>query len=1341
MNDRPCARGLLAWLALFLCGAAAAQEDVYVPEELEPWREWVLHGHESRACPFFFNQSPAEKGQAVCAWPGTLELAVGATEARFSQSWTVYGDEQWVPLPGDAARWPEGVTADGRPLTVVLRANVPAVRLAPGRHRIAGTIAWEQRPRALSLPAETGLVALTIDGRRIARPERSGNNLWLGERESAPEAADALQVEVYRLVEDGVPTRLYTLLMVDVAGRLREEVIEPALLPGFIPTALESDVPARLESDGRLRLQVRPGSFEVILEARAEDVLNEVTLPPPVRNLPDTEIWSYRSNDRLRVTVPEGLPPVDPEQVDVPYDFTDLPAFRVEAGDTLTIVERSRGKVGGGDLLHLARVLWLDFEGSGFTFSDTVTGQLDGNWRLDMAAPYVLQNAVENGENLLVTAGDGEGLTGVELRTRELNLEAYGRLDTRDAVPASGWQARLAGMSAELNLPPGQKLLAAGGADRARGAWLERWRLLDFFLVLIVTLAVAKLFGRPAGALALAALVLSWHEPGAPHWAWLNALAAIALARVAPAGRLRTVARAYRVLGVAIVVAWLVPFAPGELRIAIHPQLESQRDAAMAQLGRATKVAPAAEPMAVPAMGDEVEEIVVSAMRSRTYSRYAPNAIVQAGPGRPAWRWNTYALEWSGPVDPGRTLDLWILPRWLVSAWRIMAVLLSAAFAALLVLELVGRSWRELGPPRRQATPALGIALAAAVGLLAVPPAGAQTPSPQILEQLEQRLLEPPPCTPRCAEIVAARIDVSADAMSVELEVHAHADVAVPLPGSASGWRPERVAVDDASAPYVYRRADGTLWVRATPGRHRVELAGPLPPVESVDVPFPEPPRIVTAQAEGWEVAGIDQRRLRAGSLTLTRVRAGGEADARWESSRFPVFVRVERTIELDLDWKVTTTVTRVAPREGAITLDIPLLPGASLTDDLPVQDGRVRVAFGATEEEVEWSATLPRTTPLVLHAPAAAPWKEVWRFGVANIWHATFEGVPESEPEEPSPTARIAEFYPRGGESLTLHATRPEATAGATLAFDAVTLWTEVGARSRTVTLDLAYRSTRGAQHLLRLPADARLLDVSIDGDDEPLRLGEAGELTLPIVPGEHQARVRWQQDAAVGAWLETPAVDLGADAGNVSLTLDLSPDRWVLATFGPRLGPAVMYWPELAAMLLIALVLGRTSLTPLATRHWLLLGLGFSTFSWPVLALVATWLLAAGARVRLRLGDDVPRWRYNALQVAFALLSLSALFAILVSVPVGLLGSPDMHIAGNGSYGQHLSWFHDRSAGPLPGAAVFSLPLWVYKLAILAWALWLSFALLRWLPWAWRAFVAQGLWRGRPPRAPAPV
>ena len=36
--------------------------------------------------------------------------------------------------------------------------------------------------------------------------------------------------------------------------------------------------------------------------------------------------------------------------------------------------------------------------------------------------------------------------------------------------------------------------------------------------------------------------------------------------------------------------------------------------------------------------------------------------------------------------------------------------------------------------------------------------------------------------------------------------------------------------------------------------------------------------------------------------------------------------------------------------------------------------------------------------------------------------------------------------------------------------------------------------------------------------------------------------------------------------------------------------------------------------------------------------------------------------------------------------------------------------------------------------KLAILAWALWLAFALLKWLRWGWDCFSAGGLWKPKP-------
>ena len=1321
----------------------AGTRDIYIPPQLETWKDWVLEGKEYLDCPFFFNQTAAESS-SVCAWPGRLNLEIDGDGGRFDQTWIVYAGKNWLTLPGDSTHWPEQVRVDDRAGLILARNSVPGVHVGPGTYHITGRFQWAERPRTLRVPADTGLVALTVDGRRIQRPERNEAGLWLGEREEGKQTQDALSVQVYRLVQDDVPMRLTTRVQIEVSGSVREELLGPALPEGFVPMAMTSALPARLDPDGNLRLQVRPGSWQISLMARAPGILESIPLGEAVTNWPASEIWSYQSNDSLRVTAVEGLPSIDPSQAQVPGEWQQLPAYRIQPGEALAINERSRGLVSAENQLELSRQLWMDFNGDGFAFSDQVGGSMRSGWRLDMAAPYALLSARENDENLLVTLGDAGGLTGVELRRTQISLKALGRTETRGAVPVTGWQHRFNKINTQLHLPPGHKLLAAIGADESPGSWTSRWKLLDFFLLLIITIAAARVFGRRIGALALFAGMLSFHEAGAPIWIWLNLLAAVALVRAAPESRFLRLLKSYRMLSLVALVALLIPFIAGQLRIAIHPQLEVQRSAVYPRgLPDREKVATlgSSEPLDNEAMlaEDLVRERSVAPppMKSQlgSYSRYAPNAMVQAGPGIPSWQWNSYHLRWNGPVDSDRTLRLLILPRWPVSGLRFVLVLLVLGLAGVFAGEILKPRWSW--PPR--AGSRSGRATAAALLTLAMLPLGSAPavaqvetpPPPALLDELQKRLLAPPDCTPCCAEILLADISVTADLLTINMTTNAMADVAIPLPGSPQGWQPERIAMDGAPAMQVYRDRQQVLWVRTTPGRHSISLGGPIPPVDSLEVPFPAVPRVMTARAEDWSVAGMDDRRLLSGSLQLTRLQRQDdqESPARWESTRFPAFVRVERTIIHDLDWRVRTSIYRVAPAQGAITLHVPLLRGESvITQDMSVTDGRVLVSMHPVQQEVSWESTLPPTPTMTMTAAENAPWKEVWRFGIGSIWHAAFSGIPESEIQDEEGTLRFAEFYPRAGETLSLRISRPEASAGTTLAFDSVEISTDLGERSRTSAMSLGYRSTRGAQHMIRLPAGSQVMAVSIDGRNEPLA-AENGELTLPIVPGEHLLQINWRDELAAGTWASTPRIDLGAAAGNINLRMTLPRSRWVLGTVGPPLGPAVLYWSELAVLALFAVILGRIKTTPLTTRHWLLLGLGFSTFSWLVLAIVVAWLLALGWRSNWE--AKVGATEFNGIQFVLAALSVAALVAIVASLPTGLLGTPDMHVAGNGSHGNTLAWFADRSDTVLPQGTVVSAPLWIYKALILAWALWLSFALMRWLPWAWRCFSSTDLWR----------
>lgn len=291
------------------------------------------------------------------------------------------------------------------------------------------------------------------------------------------------------------------------------------------------------------------------------------------------------------------------------------------------------------------------------------------------------------------------------------------------------------------------------------------------------------------------------------------------------------------------------------------------------------------------------------------------------------------------------------------------------------------------------------------------------------------------------------------------------------------------------------------------------------------------------------------------------------------------------------------------------------------------------------------------------------------------------------------------------------------------------------VGKRAIDERLTIAYRSTRGGRHTIALPENARVNEVTVDDEAVQLR-PDKGRLSLNLLPGEHSVEVAWSVRADVGAVTRPSTVDLASPASNVRTTLTLPYDRWVLLTAGEGVGPVVLYWGELIIFLATAWLLGRWAFSPLRTYEWVLLGIGLSTFSWWVFVLVAAWLFIM--RWREGWNPQMPAWRFNTLQVLLAVLTVVAVTTLIFSgIRGSLLGMPDMSVGGPGSGSNTFSWFVDQIEGALPRPLVFSVPMWVYRALMFAWALWIVLALLRWLRWAWAAWKANGFWRGEVVRA----
>ncbi len=1337
---RPYWVGLLLGLLFYSQAGAAPLAVEDVPEPLKPWVKWVLRGHEEKQCPFLYNSGD----QRRCRWPSRLELALSDQEGSFDQQWQVL-HEGWVPLPGENGRWPQEVTVDDEPALVSERGGTPSIHVTSGQHAVSGRFAWERLPESLQIPKETGLVSVTLGDRKLEflDIDKQGR-LWLKERGAGqgPRAGvqNTLDVKVFRRIVDEIPLQITTRIEMQVAGEHREVMLGRALMPDSIPMALTSRLPARLEPDGRLRIQIRPGRWTVVLIARYPGPVNSVALESMEGTWPEEEIWVFDARHHLRLVQIEGVKSIDPRQTSLPASWKAFPAYRLQPGDTLRMVVKRRGDPQPEpDKLSLTRNLWLDFDGGGYTLQDKIKGTMTRSWRLEAAPALELGRVVVDGRPQFITRRQGTRREGVELRRGQIDLVADSRYNGKIArLPAAGWEHDFRKIQSTLHLPPGWRLFAATGIDEVRHTWVNRWSMFDLFMLLIIGAAVGKLWGWRWGGVALVTIALIYHEAGAPRQVWLHILAAVALLRVLPAGRLERFVRLYRNVSLIVLAVIAIPFAVKQVRVGLYPQLERpwqrigvsrgvgvggppmERDKAESKI--AGRKAPMAEALQSMAPREKRRATGSSYFKSEAFRYYDPGAVIQTGPGLPRWSWRKVRLVWNGPVERGQEIRLVLLSPRVDLVLRLLSVLLLG----LLVWRVLNLSLgRGIGPASTGV--ALLVVLLGAGG--AADWARADIPSGKLLGELRERLLEKPECLPRCAQSPRMLLDVEGDVLRLRLEIHALADLAVPLPGREGQWQAQTVLLGGEEAQEVLRDETGRLWLRLPKGHHQVLLEGPLPLLDRVQIDLPLKPHWVTAKVQGWVIEGLHENGIADNQLQLTRSRGNGsERNLRaLEPGSLPPFVRVERILRLGLEWQVDTRVVRASPKGSAVVLEVPLLEGESVTSaGVRAEHGKVLVNMAPQQAQMNWRSVLERREEIALSAPKTSGWTEVWRLDASPIWHVESKGI--SVVHHQSQGRWLPEWRPWPEEAVSLAVTRPEGVKGKTLTVDTSSLTLRPGRRATDVELAVTLRSSQGGQHRLTLPEDALLQSVRINGKLQPIRQ-EGRIVNLPVIPGTQNLNLSWRQGSGIGGRFTSPVVDLGTESVNSSIKVLVPRNRWVLFTGGPPLGPAVLIWGLLIVLVLVAFGLGRFVRTPLNTVHWILLGLGLTQIPVWLAVVVVAWLFALSARREV--ADRLGKWGFNMMQMGLGMLTLAALAVLYYSVSQGLLGLPNMYIAGNGSSSYLLQWFQDRAGSKLPQSWALSLPIAVYRFLMLAWALWLAFALLRWLRWGWDCYSLGGIWR----------
>lgn len=1307
----------------------AIAEEIQAPPVLSEWQGWVSYNHQDGDCPHIYNGKERQ-----CRWPSTLSLDIRQKKAFFKADVELFA-KSWVTLPGNTKHWPQGVKTykDGKLIPVVAHNGKPSVWLDKGHHQISGSFAWVVMPKSLAMAKDIGILHLSINGTTILHPDRTPKGvLHLHDQQLTKETKteDSLEVQVFRKISDTIPMLITTHIDLKVAGSNREISLGAIIPASQIPVSLYSTLPVRLDQTKQIRTQIRPGHFIITLVTRIDESTTSLGLPESTAPWPIEEIWSFESHNEFRtVNIKNGLS-IDPSQTSLPKKWHGLPTYLISKESPLVIETRKRGNENPApDNLALQRTIWLDEDGSHYTIKDQISGTMLNSWRLEMQKDGELGRvSLNNGDQLITRQGD-DGQAGVEVRHGNIDLLAVSRIKAGD-LNITGWDHNFQSVQATLNLPPGWRLFATRGIDQGT-SWLSKWTLLDLFLVLLVVLSTSKLFGLPTAGVTLLTLTLIYHEPGAPRWIWPNLLITIGLIRVIPLGKLRKLMTLYLRVSLGVLLLIAIPFMVEQAHWSLHPQLGYHNDYGPSSFeedyisgGNIENSMPAAvmrrQTLPQKSYISRGKSVLESSQAPQQY-QLDPAANVQTGPGLPSWHWQTMRLRWNGPVMADQPMRLLLIsPLWnrLLGFGR---VLLLASLVLLFLRKHLKLPELDLTTGKTVTT----IFMLVALLLPLEAKASEDIPSPKLLKEYETRLFSPPDCFPECGSIDSMDIVVQKEKLNLNLQIHAYSDIFIPLPTSTL-WEARAINID--GKPATLRRDNKeVLWLHCGKGLHTITMKGVLPQNRDIAFSLPLRPHLVTFSGKGWEMDGVNQNHRPGQNIQLRKIITKKNTPvASFEPGNLPPQLLVERLLRFDMEWSMITTVRRVSPTGAPILVKIPLLDFESVTTGALIKNNTIEATIPATGRSFSWTSSLRKQPSLRLTAHTGKQWSEMWKLDISPMWHVETSGIPSTHNGNQH-TSRQPTWHPWPGETIEIQITRPTAIQGETFTIDASLLAVTPGKRSTESTLTLQARSSKGGQHRVTLPEQSTLKSVTINGKVEPIRM-QGTEVMVPIHPGKQIIILNWTHPNSMGTIYTTSELSIGVDSVNSEIEINVPHSRWVLFTGGPQTGPAILFWAEFLVILLISLGLGQISFTPLKSWQWMLLAGGLSQAGLIPTALVGIWLLALGARKKY--GNDLKGVVFNLQQCGLVLLTIIAAVSLFYAVHNGLLGRPQMQIEGNGSSTFLLKWYLDRfSVYPQPW--FISAPLLVFRLSMLAWALWLAFSVLGWLRWGWECFATNQLWK----------
>ncbi len=506
-------------------------EEIYVPPELEPWVPWVEQENPNWNCAWANKNS-------YCVFPGKLSYEISKKRAEFAIEAELLAKGKII-VPSSAQLVPQRLTTrtlSGKTVHPKTRKNKKGeleISLPSGQYQVTGFFEYESVPNDFPIPEEIGIWSIESE-LGSDKFKRVGKSLVIVSDENENQV-DSLNVKVFRKVIDGSPLRMTTVLQLSISGSSRPLEIASILPKQAVPTSIESGLSYYLNSKGKLALQLAPGKHAVVINSVLQQPVEEIVLPKlrfkqvNKEETVEREIIVFKDQPQFRSVKISGPKATAESAFELPHQVKGGAVYLALPASTIKLDEVRRGMLKPGEnSLNISRNLWVDLKGQGFTAVDTISGQMNKNFRLNALPETKLGRADSQGKPQLITQDPKSKAWGLEIDKRNFSLQTVSRYEETSRIPATGWDAEANSFALNLNLPPSWKLITVLGASYASNAWIDSWTLLQIFLCFLIIIASYKLVGMTFSLLIGLCIVLNHGEFLAPQMLFIHLLLLIA---------------------------------------------------------------------------------------------------------------------------------------------------------------------------------------------------------------------------------------------------------------------------------------------------------------------------------------------------------------------------------------------------------------------------------------------------------------------------------------------------------------------------------------------------------------------------------------------------------------------------------------------------------------------------------------------------------------------------------------------------------------------------------------------------------------------------------------------